>query len=471
MKFRLNATIAFCFLFTLLWLTLFTTATSNKTNDEWEENIDSPQQEKFSLQTNTLTNLKNDVLGLIINQFLTIQDILILRKTCNTFGNLLAPNDAGMVTFCNYFDSQHMVNVDLFWFNIKYFLNESYMNTFHEMQIYTIKEQQYAVLTCAHDQKIISWFGEHISNNNTSHYEFKNYTNDFKRKRDKKIFIPPLITIRTKLECFAQVQFMKGGIIKYASGHEKYGGKISHEILPKLKKIKMMVSSGTAFAALLDNGNVVTWGHANDGGTIPEEIQCKLKNIKTIFSTVGAFAALSNDGNVFAWGKESVGGKIPDDIQFELKKVKMIYSNDRAFIALLDNGRIFSWGDSNVGGIIPNEIQEANVKMVFTAKRAFSALLNDESVRAWGCAYRGGRIPHEEQSKLKKVKMIFSNDGAFTALLQDGSCISWGGLCYGGKIPEHLQPRLKNIKQIFPKSAYCRATFTAVCENDETITW
>jgi len=471
MKFRPSVTIAFSFLCTLLFLTLFTVA-SNKL----EQNINS-QQELLITQTNTLINLKNNVLSMIINRFLTMQDILILRKTCHAFGNLLEPNDSGMITFCNYFDSQQMVNVDIFWLNLKYFLNESYENAFHEMEIYTIKEQQYAVLTCSSDQKIISWFGEIISKN-TKLSEFKTM-HDLKRKRESNknmshpIIFEPLITLYTKFNFFAQVQFIKGGIIKKIDGHEKYGGKIfDDELLPKLKKIKTIVSTNAAFAALLDHGGVFAWGHKKEGGVIPIEIENKLKNIKMIFSTAGSFCALSQEGNVFAWGKESTGGKIPDDVQFKLQNVKMIYANHRSFIALLDNGQAFTWGNLFFGG---NEIQfgvQKNIKMVFTTKNAFAALLNDGSVHTWGCPYWGGRIPEEVELKLKKnVKMIFSNDGAFTALLLDGSCVSWGGSSYGGKIPKHLQSRLKNIKQIFSKSFYCGATFTAFCENDDIIKW
>jgi len=135
MKFYLSPTIiASYFSFFLLCLTLFNDASNEK-------------------QTNALMNLSNNVYQLIINKFLTIQDILILRATCNSFENLLTPNDEGMVIFCNYADSKTMVTVDLYWINLGYFLNESYDNALYEIEIFNITENQYAVLTRTHDQK------------------------------------------------------------------------------------------------------------------------------------------------------------------------------------------------------------------------------------------------------------------------------------------------------------------------------
>jgi len=401
MKFRLSATIAIYFLFTLLCFTLFITSASNKTKE------------------NALIDLNHQVLGIIINQLLTIQDILILRKTCKLFGNLLSPNDEGMVTFYNYNHSPKLINVDLFWINLGYFLNECYDNALHEMEIFTIKDDQYAVLTHAHPQKIISWLKKNVANNR-------------KRKRFKKIIdfdsptsFEPLIKVYTK---FKQVQFhclefIKGGIVRDNGGHEKCECKIPESLLPKLTKIKTIVPTISAFAALLYNGDVFAWGKKECGGLVPSEIQTQ--NIKMIFSTNYAFAALANDGNVLAWGLPDGGGKIPHDVQSKLKNVKMIYSNEFSFVALLDDGKAVSWGLSFFNGCTIHAADPQNVKMIFSTSNAFAALLNDGSVCGWGFGMQGGKIPSEVQSKLKNVKMILSNGKIFTALLQDGGRISW----------------------------------------------
>ena len=62
-----------------------------------------------------------------------------------------------------------------------------------------------------------------------------------------------------------------------------------------------------------------------------------------IFSTDCAFAALLNDGTVVSWGSAGDGGKIPDDIQIQLIEVKQIIPSSTTFAALCKNGKIFEW--------------------------------------------------------------------------------------------------------------------------------
>ena len=58
---------------------------------------------------------------------------------------------------------------------------------------------------------------------------------------------------------------------------------------------------GGAFAAILDDGSVVTWGSACHGGD-SSAVQGQLKNVQQIQATVDAFAAVLDDGSVVAWG-------------------------------------------------------------------------------------------------------------------------------------------------------------------------
>ena len=46
---------------------------------------------------------------------------------------------------------------------------------------------------------------------------------------------------------------------------------------------------------------VVTWGEQDCGGD-SNNVQNQLHNIKMIYSTASAFAALKNDGSVVTWG-------------------------------------------------------------------------------------------------------------------------------------------------------------------------
>ena len=68
-------------------------------------------------------------------------------------------------------------------------------------------------------------------------------------------------------------------------------------------------SNAWAFAALKEDGSVVTWGRSSSGGNssaVSDELQ---SGITQIFATNKAFAALKEDGSVVTWGADSYGGK------------------------------------------------------------------------------------------------------------------------------------------------------------------
>ena len=62
-----------------------------------------------------------------------------------------------------------------------------------------------------------------------------------------------------------------------------------------------------AFAAILGDGSVVTWGHAEWGGE-SSEVQHELKHVLQIQATDGAFAAILGDEAVVTWGDAARGG-------------------------------------------------------------------------------------------------------------------------------------------------------------------
>ena len=62
-----------------------------------------------------------------------------------------------------------------------------------------------------------------------------------------------------------------------------------------------------AFAAILQDGSVVTWGNANGGGDC-SAVKDRLKNVQQIQATETAFAAILSDGSVVTWGDATHGG-------------------------------------------------------------------------------------------------------------------------------------------------------------------
>lgn len=65
-------------------------------------------------------------------------------------------------------------------------------------------------------------------------------------------------------------------------------------------------SADYAFAAILVDGTVVTWGHPSFGGN-STAVQAQLRNVQKIYSTWLAFAILA-DGSVVTWGDPDDGG-------------------------------------------------------------------------------------------------------------------------------------------------------------------
>ena len=66
--------------------------------------------------------------------------------------------------------------------------------------------------------------------------------------------------------------------------------------------MQQIQASQAAFAAILSDGSVVTWGDAELGGD-SSAVQDRLKNVQLIQASQAAFAAILSDGSVVTWGK------------------------------------------------------------------------------------------------------------------------------------------------------------------------
>jgi len=141
MKFRFNATIA---LFTLLWTILFTYASDDKIDTDVSHDPDLRKEPgcEYLQQTNV------NILSIIFYRFLTVRDILILRRTCKCFEDLLQPDEQKMVTLSKTIPLQ---DVCLAWMDLRYFLHQ--IIAFEDM--FNITKYHYAVLTS--NKEIIFW--------------------------------------------------------------------------------------------------------------------------------------------------------------------------------------------------------------------------------------------------------------------------------------------------------------------------
>ena len=101
-------------------------------------------------------------------------------------------------------------------------------------------------------------------------------------------------------------------------------------------------AAGCAFAAILANETVVTWGDPAFGGD-SSIVQTQLRHVQRLYSTYYAFAAVRSDGSVVTWGDPAFGGNC-SRIQDQLRNVEQISGSLGAFVAILSNGSVLSWG-------------------------------------------------------------------------------------------------------------------------------
>ena len=69
----------------------------------------------------------------------------------------------------------------------------------------------------------------------------------------------------------------------------------------QLKNAQRIQATSSAFAAILADGSVVTWGDADSGGD-SSSVQDQLENVQQIQATGGAFAAILDNGSVVTLG-------------------------------------------------------------------------------------------------------------------------------------------------------------------------
>ncbi|OLP99176.1 hypothetical protein AK812_SmicGene18269 [Symbiodinium microadriaticum] len=239
------------------------------------------------------------------------------------------------------------------------------------------------------------------------------------------------------------------------------GGNSSH-VQGQLKDVQQIKATMNAFAAILGDGSVVTWGSADSGGD-SSAVQDQLKDVQQIQATNNAFAAILGDGSVVTWGSSAAGGD-SRAVQDQLVGVQQIQATGFAFAAILGDGSVVTWGDDS-GDSCEVEHQLKCVQQIQASQYAFAAILGDGSVVTWGDAGAGGDSS-AVQGQLQDVQQIRATEIAFAAILGDGSVVTWGDADGGGNSSQ-VQDKLKDVQQI-------QATidaFAAVLGDGSVVTW
>ena len=122
----------------------------------------------------------------------------------------------------------------------------------------------------------------------------------------------------------------------------------SSAVQDQLRGVQQMQATGSAFAAILEDGSVVAWGDARYGGD-SSAVQDQLTGVQQIQATLVAFAAILADGSVVTWGDAARGGD-SSAVQDQLRGVQQIQATLFAFAAILEDGSVVTWGEVINGG-------------------------------------------------------------------------------------------------------------------------
>lgn len=187
----------------------------------------------------------------------------------------------------------------------------------------------------------------------------------------------------------------------------------------------------------------------------------KVPNVKALYANDGAFAAIKNDGSLITWGFSFQGANSSPQVQ-ALHNIKSVLPfngglhgmlEQLGFFALTEDDRLVTWGETQAPAELEPRLTE--VKEVLTTRRmygfasAFSmiaVLKNDGSVVSWA-------PPQEKDSNvgqansLTDIQSITTSYGCFIALDKQGATHVWGySTCESDLAPKLSKRAYKRIR-------------------------
>ena len=150
------------------------------------------------------------------------------------------------------------------------------------------------------------------------------------------------------------------------------------EELKRQAQIALKVSRGRltdSSGIVLDTYALVRDARIKNGASLTLHVRTA-----QVQSSHGAFATIVGDGSVVTWGDGGCGGDC-SDVQDRLRDVQQIQASPMAFAAILGNGSVVTWGDARNGGdssAVQHQLK--NVQQIQAAPSAFAAILGDGSV-------------------------------------------------------------------------------------------
>jgi alpha-tubulin suppressor-like RCC1 family protein len=227
-------------------------------------------------------------------------------------------------------------------------------------------------------------------------------------------------------------------------------------------------STKEAFAALKSNGSVVTWGNSDSGADSSSVAASLSSEVTAVYSNYYAFAALKSDGSVVTWGNSDLGGNSSSVAASLGSEVTAVYSNATAFAALKSDGSVVTWGNSNGGNSssVAASLSSGVVK-VYSSTGAFAALKSDGSVVTWGYSLWGGDSSSVAASLGSEVTAVYSTGYAFAALKSDGSVVTWGSSDFGGNSSSVAASLSSDVTAVYSN----QSAFAALKNDGSVVTW
>eukprot|EP00439_Symbiodinium_sp_Y106_P045416 s280_g5.t1 len=227
-------------------------------------------------------------------------------------------------------------------------------------------------------------------------------------------------------------------------GHPDFGGDCS-AVQHQLTDVRQIQATYFAFAAIKGNGSVISWGCPDRGGDC-SAVQHQLTDVQQVQAARHAFAAIKADGSVVTWGDPMAGGD-SSAVQHELSHVRQIQATLLAFAAIKVDGSVVTWGQAASGGDSSAVQQQLTaVQGIGATRQAFAAIKADGSVTTWGDPLAGGDSC-AVQRQLTDVQQIQANGGAFAVVKGDGSVTTWGDPLAGSD-SSAVQHQLADVQQI-----------------------
>ncbi|MEI6417232.1 MAG: RCC1 domain-containing protein [Verrucomicrobiota bacterium] len=265
-------------------------------------------------------------------------------------------------------------------------------------------------------QTIISW-GDHY----TERYYFRPKPENHQFDETVDVPLDTKVTSIAANDAAFTALYENGEI--YSWGDQKFGNIASAFFQ---KKVLSLTSAQWATIATLEDGTIQLFGDRKHEDIMPS--LPKGTTISSIFCNGDDFIAILNTGNIVSWGicpplREEINPPAGTHIQ-------SLIMNKDAFLGLLDNGNIICGGDSNIGGNPPPRSYKKVVSLSAT-DFSFTELYEDGLLRTWGTwGFKSGKDIEAKTPKNfpygRHVESICSSPDSYIALLDDGSLFVWG---------------------------------------------